>query len=693
MKEGIFVSRSDAMVSGIIGALANVFFYFTFKYGFHLPYENFWLRLIATLMCISVIFMHRLPKSFSPYFPYYWHTFLIFVLPFIFTVNLLMNNFHELWLYWEIFMIFVLMMFIPNWFMFMFDFLIGVLGAIIFYNFSTHNIPLDPSFNIPLYLIVIVFSIIAGYIFSFGNANTIKELERKKSEEKYLALEALAGSIAHELRNPLSQVHHNLNEILLELPVKTTEKETESLPNKNIETIHKRVVQAQSAVNRGLHVITMTLGNFRKPDIAKSTLTCLSAATVTRKAIEEYGYASDQEKKMITFEPGHDFIFLGEEDNYTLVLYNLLVNALQVLQAKPDGRIVISLKQGDTTNRVYVRDNGPGIQPEVLPRIFDSFFTSGKKGGTGLGLAFCKRVMTSFGGTIACNSEKDRYTEFVLEFPAVDPKVIRNYESQLYEEYRPFFTGKKLLIACDKPEFRKTFKALLAPLMLGTDTVTDGREAFKKLSTERFDLVLIDSELPYLNTDELSKKLNITSKELPVVTCVTSSRTTPLDYNLESESTLFTPLALHEVLKTLKNTIEATRAPIKESMSDKTVLVVDDQDFNRKLIKTMLNKLGFRILEGANGLEALKILEKEHCDLLIMDMRMPVMDGFETAAQIRSGTTAFRTIPILGLSGNVDSESLKMAAESGINDNLMKPVKLKPFLQKVTAMLNISQPA
>lgn len=688
--EGTLVTRSNTMVAGMLGSTAHFFFFFIFKYGFQLPYENLWLRLIATLMCISVMLMHKLPSSFQPFFPYYWHFFLIFVLPFIFTVNLLMNNFHELWLYWEIFMMFILMMFVPNWLMFILDLCLGILGAVAFYLITTPHVQLNPTFNIQLYSIVIVFSIFAGYIFSYSNWKSMKDMERQKADEKYLALEALAGSIAHEMRNPLAQIHHNLNEILLEIPQTSTETNVTLLPVANIETISKRVTQAQMAVNRGLHVITMTLGNFRNTDIAKEDLSCISATAVTRKAIEDYGYASEQERHMIHIRSGEDFMFIGEENNYTLVLYNLLVNALHVLHSVPGGRVDIQMQPGIRMNRISVRDNGPGISPEIRSKIFDPFFTSGKKGGTGLGLAFCRRVMHSFRGEITCNSEEGRYTEFILEFPALEKSVIKRYESKLYNEYTPICSGKKVLLAGVPDEYAPLVRRQLSPLNMEIDEAADGSQVVTMIETDRYDLLMVNATLQPTDSGSLSKTLKIIGNDIPVI--MFSSSITVSARSHEKEALIFMPLALSELLPALKTAFETDRRTLRKSLTGKTVLVADDLDFNRKVIKSMLNKLGVRILEASNGFEALEQLKKESCDLLIMDMRMPVLDGFDTARQIRNGNTTFRDIPILGLSGNLDNETLKTARQCGIKDSLIKPLKLKPFLQQVASMLQIDQP-
>jgi len=685
------VPRSSIIAVGMLGAPAHFFFYFIFKYGFNLPFESFTLRMSATLLCLSVLLKTRVPENLQKFFPIYWRFVMIFVLPFIFTVNLIMNDFHELWLYWEIFMVFVLMIFEQNWLMFLLDIVIGVIGAILFYLLSPSPIVLQPDFDITLYSIVLGFSIVVGYAFSYSKWVGLRAFEREKSDEKAKALEALAGGIAHEMRNPFAQIRHNLDEILLELPSDHAGKESAVIPSKSIETINRRISQAQMAVTRSLHVIDVTLANFRKDDLKGSDLSCLSATAVTRKAIEEYGYASEQERTMIHLEPGEDFMFRGDENNYILVLYNLLVNALHVLQSTPGGRIDISVQRGEKFNRLVLRDNGPGIPPKILNRIFDPFFTSGKKGGTGLGLAFCKRVMQSFNGDITCKSELGRYTEFTLEFPVLDPSAINEYESKLYAEYAQLFSGKKLLLIDTPEEFTPIVRRQLAPLDMQRDEAADGNEALRMITEKHYDLVLANTGLPPFGIEELVSGIRKTGGDIPVI-AFSSSTTPSLEACKGTDALISMPPALPELLSAMKTSLETVRETLRESLSGKTVLVADDLDFNRRVIKSMLNKLGVTIFEANNGLEALEILKSKHCDLLIIDMRMPVLDGFDTAKRIRSTPSPYQDMPILGLSGNLDNTTLKMVRESGINDSLIKPLKLKVFLQKVSSMLKISQP-
>ncbi|NTW51673.1 MAG: response regulator [Chlorobiaceae bacterium] len=683
------------MATGFLGGPAHIFFYFLYKYWFPLPYESFALRLTASLLCLSVLFKSRLPKAMQPYFPLQWHFAIIFALPFIFSVNLIMNNFNDLWRDSEICMVFILIMFVPHWVMFLIDLCIGVLGAILFCMIVNPLVQVNTNFNIPHYVIVIIFSIVAGSAFSFVNLKSIKNQQKRKAEEKNLALQALAGSIAHEMRNPLGQIRLYLNEIMQDLQRNGFDSADPAVRLKNSESITQRLAKVQLALNRGLHVIDMTLGNFRNEEIPKEDLPLLYAATATRKAINEYGYASEHERRMIHFKSSQDFMFRGDENSYVLVLYNLLVNALHFLQETPDGRIDIRMEKSETNNMLYVRDNGPGIPPENITKIFDPFFTFGKKGGTGLGLAFCKRIMRSFGGDITCNSEKGKFTEFVLSFPLLDKALIDDYQAKLYAEYQPVFSGKRVLLAGTSPENIAIIRRELTPFSIGTDYASDGTQVMNMVVSNPYDLLIADIDLPLLNAAELAKKIKGLGKEIPVVAYTTSNPQTPENKLLETydiDTWISMPPAPSELLFALKTSFQTTRKTLKKSLNGKTVLVADDLDLNRKLIKSMLNKLGVTILEASDGLVALDMLKNHDCDMLIMDMRMPVLDGMEATRRIRSEISTFRNIPILGMSGDLDNASLKMAKQIGMNDCFIKPIKLKEFLQKVSAMLQSDTP-
>ncbi|MCX6180066.1 MAG: response regulator [Chlorobiales bacterium] len=681
--EGTQISPFNIFAAGLLGAPLHFFFYFTFKYLFHLPYENLALRLIATLLCVSVMLKKRLPGFLQFYFSYYWHFAIIFVLPFIFTVNLIMNNFHELWLYWEIFMLFVLIAFVPNWLMFLIDLFIGVIGAVLFYFLSVPHVVLHPAFNIPLYLIVLFCTIVAGYVFSYSNKKGIMAQERNN------ALQALAGGIAHEMRNPLGQIRYNFDAILQELPRYHSESLMPMITVSGLDKIYQRVAQGQMAVNRGIQVIDMILDEVKEDDFQSKGFAYFSIFALTRKALDEYSYESEQERERIHFRGSDDFMFFGAETMYIFVLFNLIMNALYFLRSYPDGYIAIHFQRGETRNMVYVRDTGPGVSKEILSKLFDPFFTSGRKGGTGLGLSYCKRVMHAFRGDITCNSVQGEFTEFILSFPVVGESDIASFESKLYTDNKALFSGKRLLLVDDDTENLVQIRSYLVPFGVKAEEATSGTEAMRMIDSDRYDLLLVNLDSPDFDCYGLAYRIRCSGNFLPIVV-YTKEPFFIVRARVEKsgiQGLIALPLVLSEFLQVLATSLKAKPAKQKGSLSGKVVLVVDDSAINLMVIRSMLKQHGITVLEASNGKEALDKLENHHCDLLLIDIQMPVLDGLEATKRIRLGKHYFRNIPIIGLSGDSSNETVSMAKQSGMNDYLIKPVDSIVLLQKITSLI------
>ena len=207
-------------------------------------------------------------------------------------------------------------------------------------------------------------------------------------------LRALAGSIAHETRNPLSAIKGCCDII-----------------KSNLDEAAEYLDLISVSSSRGLSMVDMILQNIRDEEIDKSKFLNLSIASVVESAIKEFAFESEDQKELVNFDLESDFIFKGDETLMIFVLFNLLKNSLYY-KAK------INIWLDDDKKCLYFKDNGVGISTDKLESIFDSFFTSSKKGGTGLGLPFCKRVMKAFDGDISCKSKEGEGAEFCLKFPA-----------------------------------------------------------------------------------------------------------------------------------------------------------------------------------------------------------------------------------------------------------------------------------
>jgi signal transduction histidine kinase len=205
-------------------------------------------------------------------------------------------------------------------------------------------------------------------------------------------LKSLAGSIAHETRNPLSSI-----------------KSACELVKENLEDAMELLDLISICSSRGLMISEMILQNIRDEEIDKSKFMHISMGTIIEGAMREYAFESYEQKKFVNIDLGDDFDFFGDETLMIFVVFNLLKNSLYY-----KAKINIWL---DGDNRcLYFKDDAIGIPADKLEFIFDDSFTSNKKGGTGLGLPFCKRVMLSFGGDISCKSAEGEGTEFCLKF-------------------------------------------------------------------------------------------------------------------------------------------------------------------------------------------------------------------------------------------------------------------------------------
>ena len=215
-----------------------------------------------------------------------------------------------------------------------------------------------------------------------------------KNLAKIDQVKSLAGSIAHETRNPLAGI-----------------KGCCELMKDNLNQLIEYIDLIYDSSSQGLAMIDMILSNIRDGEIDKSNFTDLSISDTVKKAIKQYAYKNEDEKGLVNLYLEENFIFKGDENMMIFVIFNLLKNSLYY-----KAKIEIRTEVKSDGNYLYFKDYGPGIEKDKLELIFESFFTSGKKEGTGLGLPFCRRIMRAFDGDIVCRSEVGVRTEFAMRF-------------------------------------------------------------------------------------------------------------------------------------------------------------------------------------------------------------------------------------------------------------------------------------
>jgi len=420
-------------------------------------------------------------------------------------------------------------------------------GFLFSYSFSQ-----DPESRFLLYLLSMALPFIGGY----------QWVAKLNMNYRSKLLRGLAASIAHEMRNPLAQLHGSLQLMQRQL--------SQIDGAKPVVSYH--VNHAQKVIDQALQQIDITLDSIRDKPVDPGRFQRLSARVVVAEAVAEYAYEEVEQAQSISVT-GEDFKLMAEPVMFKYVIFNLLQNALWFSKTLPNGRIDITLKTTVDKNFIEVRDNGPGIAATAIPQLFDNFYTAGKQGGTGLGLPYCKRAMLAFGGDITCESELDQYTVFTLSFPVIS--------SQQPEQNKYFMNELKTFAPCSR--------------------------------------VSVQPEL----------------------------------------------------------------------LSEKTVLIADDDQLNRALVKEVLRGWDIDCLEAGNGQEVLATLSDNRCDLLITDMQMPMMGGLELIQAIRSRErkAGGASIPIITLTAERDS-AIKAAILLGANDHLSKPITAEKVLPKLAQWLS-----
>lgn len=257
------------------------------------------------------------------------------------------------------------------------------------------------------------------------NESIFLKAQIQKEEELILTMKMIAGAIAHEMRTPLMAIAADARWIKKIIPtlLECYFKIIETSPSK-VDPLSSDELQELAHFAQGLHkttrdaftVIDMLMMNLKDKPVDGPLEVC-SMQEVINKAVETYPL-TERERSCIHWEKEKDFIFRGKNLMVQHVLFNLLKNALYYVRQRSSSGVFMRIEIGQDENFLFFKDTGPGIPEEILPHIFDRFFSKTAH-GTGIGLAFCKHVMKELEGDITCHSLPQEYTEFKLSFPKI----------------------------------------------------------------------------------------------------------------------------------------------------------------------------------------------------------------------------------------------------------------------------------
>jgi two-component system, CAI-1 autoinducer sensor kinase/phosphatase CqsS len=236
----------------------------------------------------------------------------------------------------------------------------------------------------------------------------------------------VAATVAHEMRTPLASIRMQAEALEQFLPDLQKGYELAVAHGLCEPAFHPAASKRLADLSRGIShqvdrsnaVIDMMLASARMEQIDTASFAVYSAADCIAEALETYPFGKGERGRVGVVIAG-DFHFHGSNSLFIYVIFNLLKNSLYALKAADKGDIKIIVSGGAERHTVTFTDTGSGIPAATVPKIFDAFFTTKKSGGAGIGLAFCKRVIASFGGEMRCESVEGEYTTFTLELPAL----------------------------------------------------------------------------------------------------------------------------------------------------------------------------------------------------------------------------------------------------------------------------------
>ena len=400
----------------------------------------------------------------------------------------------------------------------------------------------------------------------------------------------------------------------------------------------------------------------------------------------------------------------GDPTRIRQVLTNLIANAIKFTE---QGEVVVSastlkLDGNYVLLQVSVQDTGIGIKSEVLPLLFKPFSqadgsTTRRYGGTGLGLAISHEIITHMGGVLNCESESEKGSKFFFNvrlelIPESDRKRLRTDVSQLIDS--------RVLIIDDNDTNREILERQTASWKMINDSASSGPEGLALLRAAQqrgqpFDLVILDMQMPDMDGLEVAHRIkgdkNIADIKMIMLTSIGLRGDAQLVKRSGISAYLTKPIRQSDLYTSLLTIVcedleleppqLVTRHSIAEARRHRlnmSVLVVEDNETNQEVVRSMLKIIGCKVKIASNGREAIDALSESSYDLIFMDCQMPVMDGYQATAEIRRMEEQKEIeprIPIIALTANALEGDRDKCLAAGMDDYLSKPFKQNEIIK------------
>ena len=392
---------------------------------------------------------------------------------------------------------------------------------------------------------------------------------------------------------------------------------------------------------------------------------------------------------------------LGDPKRLRQVLVNLLGNAIKFTQ---QGRIDVTVRVENADSeavrlRFEVADTGSGIPGEKLEAIFEPFTQADssvtrRHGGSGLGLAICRRLVEMMEGRIWVESEPGVGSTF--SFTAVFAPSARVPEEQAAAVENRALAGLRVLLVDDNATNRAIFSEMLEQAGCRVDALAGCGAGFTALHRalaegEPYQVMVLDYHMPVMDGFHMVEGLRADAafRSLPILMLSSDDRRDALLWARRLNlSYLVKPIRGRELLHAVKRVLAGERpGAYARPQRSLRVLLAEDAEDNAMLVRAYLKDSGHALEVVEDGAAALERVQAEAFDLVLMDMQMPVMDGYTATRRIRDWEreTGRDALPVIALTAyTLEGDEAKSLA-AGCNSHLSKPIKKGRLLEAIAA--------
>jgi two-component system sensor histidine kinase/response regulator len=381
---------------------------------------------------------------------------------------------------------------------------------------------------------------------------------------------------------------------------------------------------------------------------------------------------------------------VGDPYRIGQILNNLVSNAVKFTE---QGSIVVRVLEKEKYNntmwlRCEVEDTGIGVSQENTELLFDPFSqangsTTRQYGGTGLGLSICQKLCTLMGGSIGVKSELNKGSLFYFELP------LHYSDSYISPKPHPELRNLNVLLVDDNLMAQTVLSEMLESMTFQVTIAGSGNEALLRLNdpSKDFDFVLLDWRMPGIDGSETARQIyNTFGEKRPAVILMTAYGREVMEQTIRSEHfdgllvKPLTPSLLFDAIITAFESRTSEETPLTTDTEKKTIaplhgtiLLVEDNKINQQVAKELLEQMGVNVDTAENGEKAVSYVKHHRPDLVLMDIQMPTMDGYEATRHIRK-IPAMEDLPIFAMTANALVGDAEKSLQSGMNGHISKPV-------------------